>query len=458
MLQQRLSKSGITNRSKWTWFSSQPQMSTVQFTRRLVNLGIPVSNQEIITLWKCLNISTSLIKFEDFVKFIETDPASLIAHVEREDPPPPPAAVQVEVPAPSKSSLIEIIDANRRGFLLKFMDADPAVRGFVSLPDFTKVCNWFQATDGIPELTARYTNRTTRLINYLTLLSDLSEGLLRPQTVLPDEIHVHIEPEIEVDQTPGPSTPPRRKRSHQTSSGLDPDLMDAACYGDSDSESPSPEGSPEAAEVVAEVPEVPDVVSRAGRRNLDPMIFATRPKSQIAHQPSRQRAEDIPGTQKLNNLTTLQLLDALPPLIFRTSKKLKECFQKWKGGHEFLTAADLRDGLALDINVLVPLEDLELLVRYFGGQMTLSNFIKMMSGSSQRMDMPTDDNAIVARIAELAKGDKWEDCIFNSTCVEDIVAGFATQGIELDAGDIGRVTSKLGRMGLITAIHAAIGA
>jgi hypothetical protein len=147
------------------------------------------------------------------------------------------------------------------------------------------------------------------------------------------------------------------------------------------------------------------------------------------------------------------LLAAIPKFVFKCAKSNREADQRWRGAHDFLTAGDLRDGLARDAKVLLPLRDLEALLADYGGPMQLNAFVRMLSDGSRSPERPTEDDAALSGIARKIRGEKWADIVFGSTCVEDIVLGFAQEGIEVSEQEIRLLTSKLGRTGLIWAIR-----
>jgi hypothetical protein len=104
--------------------------------------------------------------------------------------------------------------------------------------------------------------------------------------------------------------------------------------------------------------------------------------------------------------------------------------------------------------VTVALREIEDLIDAYGGPMPLSAFVRMLSDGSRSAAPPTEEDAAVMEIARRVRGEKWEQIIFRSTTVDDIVRGLADEGIEVTEPEIRLLTSKLGRMGLIDAVHA----
>jgi hypothetical protein len=135
-------------------------------------------------------------------------------------------------------------------------------------------------------------------------------------------------------------------------------------------------------------------------------------------------------------------------------KPNKDCYQAWRESHELLTAKDLKDGLEKDAQVKIPLNDIENLVQQYGGPMSLSTFVRMVSNGRNLGAGPTADETSLAEIAGKLHGKKWDQIIFQSTSVDAIMLRFEQEGIHVSEQDIRLLTSKLGRLGLVSALKA----
>jgi hypothetical protein len=139
--------------------------------------------------------------------------------------------------------------------------------------------------------------------------------------------------------------------------------------------------------------------------------------------------------------------------VGRQGKTNRDCYHRWRGAHELLTAEDIRDGLARDAGLLVATEEVEALIELYGGPMTLSTFVRML-GECSPAPAETEDGAAISKIAGRLRGDRWEEIILRSTSVEDICLGFAREGIAVQEPEITLLISKLGRIGFVTALRA----
>jgi hypothetical protein len=417
----------------------------------LNNLGIEITGKETVALWKLLKVDSKELNFDGFSKLLNADlsslrpalpspppavprpadspPARALPEPEPEPAVAPPTTPQLPL-APPKAGLLATLSANRRALLHKFGECDPAVSGRISCANFQAICESFQAVGAgsIEEIAAVYDPHLKGHFNYFSLLSDICE---------------HSDP---------PPTIARAVNRNDHGTGINPDLLMQATYGDSDDESPVTPDPP----VLEEETGVSS--SRGGGcGKLDPAIFGRRPPPDSPPKFQRQSADAIVGVKPLPNLSVGELLRAIPKFVFKCSKTLKDCYQRWRGMHEFLTAEDMRDGLALDAKVLVPLSGIQALMERYGGPMTVSAFVRMISDGSRSDAPPTEDDSALTTIAARLRGEKWADIVFSSTCVEDIVLRFEQEGIEVSEKEIRLLTSKLGRTGLVSALQARLG-
>jgi hypothetical protein len=414
-------------------------MSPAQFTRRLNTLGIPITNKETLSLWKLLKIDSKELAFDDFSKLLSLDIASLAPESPHQralpapaDPPPAPAPAPAAAALPFVRPMVGLwttLSLNRREFLHKLSESDPLTSGRVSYAHFRAICECFDAAAArsVEAIASIYDQRSQGSLNYFALLSDICERS---------------------DPAPAPAV----VRSDH-GAGVDPDLLRQATYDDCDE-------APRSRPAILDRKMIQGFDSQprgGGRGKLDPAIFGHRPPLDSPPKSRRLSADEVVGAKPLAGLPAGELLRAIPRLVCRCAKSLKDCYQRWRGMHELLTAEDIRDGLALDAKVLVPLTDIDALLTNYGGPMTVSAFVRMISDGSRSGTPPTDDEAAIIAIAAKLRGEKWADIIFASTCVEDIVLGFEQEGIEVSEQEIRLLTSKLGRTGLVSALQARLG-
>ena len=493
-LRERLQKSGITNRSKWTSFSSHPEMSPAQFTRRLNSLGLQITNKETTSLWKMMQVTSSALKFEDFVKLIE----SPLPETRAESPKSPkqrsPSPRAVSSPAP-ENLLIQTLSSNRKALLLKLGECDPLTTGRIANEDFRAICEWFdprmspESSAVVDAIVARYDGACDGSFNYFRFLADLCDGQMaespkrkkpvaepvttpkrvveprravEPEKVSPKRVVFVDQDEPEVEVRPEQTVKSPKRKATVNTSGIDDDLLRAATYDESSTDE-EVLMSDESEDEDEEIPKRVVVSTNGARQNLDPMIFPglqkhTRPRTEGSG--TRQTADEIVGTEKMSGLSRAQVLRVMAECVLKTAKGAKEYFQKWRGQHDRIDANDLRDGLAKDMKILIPYEEINRVVKRYGGPMTLSTFVRMLADGAKiseditRSPTRTLDEEALVKLSEQIHGNGWEDIVYNSTSAEDIVTGFAEKGIKVTSGEIRTLTAKLGRTGLVSAIHA----
>jgi hypothetical protein len=205
--------------------------------------------------------------------------------------------------------------------------------------------------------------------------------------------------------------------------------------------------------------------SSGSRGRLDPAIFGERRVSEGLPEQDVQHADDIAGAERVEGLTTSQLIALLSKKVSQVSRGSKQAYTRWKGGNALLDANNIRDGLARDANILVPLRDLQVIVTQYGGPMGMSAFVRMLGDGAKFAEQnstiggvqkATEDEAALLRIADQVIGTEWETVVLRARTADDIVRGLARCGIEVQEGVIHTLTSKLGKTGLVDAIRARV--
>jgi hypothetical protein len=326
--------------------------------------------------------------------------------------------------------------------------------GHVSVCQFKSVCEWFQpqVNDQIVNaITSKYDGRFPGSLNYFRLLSDICEEDPRSSCQEPIMNTGIDEPTGSVDSVTEEPVEPGLIRDY--GAGIDPELLRQATYGDSDDDATDGEAlamapdivehtpagvgsSPEYPPLGEHPPEMPANVRQSPEKNL--RVFSN---------------ENL-GPEPLTGRASPQLREAVANLVLKCGRSHKEWYKRWRGSHEFLTAEDLRDGLANEAKTLVPMDDLKALLEAYGGPLTLSSFMRMVSDGKKPEERSTPDEAALVRIAKKIRGEKWAEVVFMSTSIEDIMVGLEREGIEVSEDDVRLLTSKLGRMGLVSALRA----
>lgn len=206
--------------------------------------------------------------------------------------------------------------------------------------------------------------------------------------------------------------------------------------------------------------------SSGGRGRLDPSIFGQRPINDGVPEQPIKHADDYVNAERVEGLTPNQLIELISKQVSRLYRGSKQCYTRWRGAkHDLLDANDIRDGLARDANILVPLSDLQVIVNQYKGPMAMSTFVRMLGDGSrfaltnssiEGMKKTTEDEAALIKIADQIIGTQWEDMVIRSGSVEDIVKGFESMSVYTNEDDVNRLTAKLGRMGFVNAIRARI--
>ncbi|OHT07132.1 hypothetical protein TRFO_01231 [Tritrichomonas foetus] len=574
-IQGKLSRLGATNRSRWSCFSPDTELTQSQFNQRLSSIGINVPPHDVATLWRATGILSETMQFSDFIRFLQAESISL--------PNSSPSS------SSSYNSLIDSMKSNTRSVLMKFIEFDPSTTGTVTHRTFSDICSWFATNDdqtAIRQILNQYDPQNTGDMNYFYFLGDLCSntsyaagGISRnannnQSSYKPPSLEVNFENQRNESPLNSPSayakptspyapTSPKgsmgnydfyRERNNYDSpirnaydspsrnaydnprsplSGNSPsydkydnyeknhdrnyewnydqnyggyDNYNDANYSspssnrrgnnynsplsyrsppgsansqynnyNSSNNSPTPErrttsggrGRLDPAIFGESGPSRSPIGSGSpgGRHRLDPSIFGQKPQLEATPEQPVKHADDYVNADHIQGLTPGQLIELISKQVSRVSRGSKQCYSRWRGSHEHLDANDLRDGLARDANIVIPLRDLQLIVNQYGGPMNMSAFVRMLGDGSKfalenssidGMRRSTEDEAALIRIADQVIGTQWEDMIFRSRSAEDIVRGFAMIGVNTTENDIRTLTSKYGLMGFVDAIKARI--
>ena len=252
---------------------------------------------------------------------------------------------------------------------------------------------------------------------------------------------------LEQYQTSPIRNPPMPRNPGQTSGNSGGrSRLDPAIFGQMSPKSPSGSSQPS-----------------GGRRNLDPSIFGQKPLVSYVPEQPVAHADDFVNADHISGLSSEQLKSLIEKHVSQCSKSAKVCYNKWRGSHELMTANDLRDGLARDANIVVPYQDIEMILQQYGGPLSLSSFVRMISDgreigekvkSIQGAQEITADDAAIERIAQQIVGTAWETDLMKAVTVEEACRALQNHKIYVDPKILGPLQSKLGKMGLINSIKA----
>ena len=525
-MQQRLQTLGNTNRARWNIFSTEPEISFDQFCQRIGALGIDSNPQEIATIWRSVGIPPDSMQFADFVRFLQ---ASTTFDSPNGSSPKRPKTLSEMFGSNYRTVLNKFLEADPtvtglissrafqeistwfgidsksdiRFITQRYDDGQGSIKYFLILSDLcygtqmsssasfgkitpppsldtsfrTSFDDFYDQTyppkQGSPQQSPQQSYQPQRRANDVmrsqqpqqqysyspsrrqNFEDDFKAPYIPQQPYSPYSPYNPSSP-FGNDSYTSPSrtrnTPPPRTYFSPRSSGgspgsggrgkLDPDI-----FGQYQQKSP------------------PASPSSGGRGKLDPAIFGEKPVIQGMPEQPEFNADDCTNAERVNGLAPAQLVELISKQVGKYFRGGKQCFSKWRGKDDYLTANDIRNGLAKDANILVPLRDLNIIVDQYGGPLSLSSFVRLLSdGSSyaerhssmRGMRQTTEDESSLIRIADQVEGNEWEDVVMKARNAEEMSRGFRQIGMRVSEDDIRTLMSKLGRGGLVNAIKARL--
>ncbi|KAH0786045.1 hypothetical protein GPJ56_010020 [Histomonas meleagridis] len=463
-LRTKLHQKGVTRRAQWISFSNNQNLTTVQFARRANAIGIGISNKEASAIWKLVGINSDVMRFEDFNRLLD-QPIQPDLPIEKKHQKPtipkkpkPNTDHHIDPNLNENPSLISIFESNKRALLMKFIEYDPAITGDITPKMFEEICFWFlpnASIDEIDSIIPKY-ELTPERFDYLIFMSDIAH-LYTPSQHQNYEANIPKPPlnTNEMEEEELIEKPLYVKREKNTS-GIDDDLLDAATYSpESDERYPKRFTNQKYSQTHSprrQVPPRSPETTYSYRSN-------TRPNSDYS---SRLCADDITDAKRIENLSPEDLMVEISNHVFKSSMGSKYYYQKWRDVQKnALDTEDFRDGLARDCKIIVPYDELDYLIERYGGPMSLSSFVRFLSDGKKyeedemiktgELEM-TEDDASINEIAKKIKGKDWERIVYHSSSVDEILEEFENQGIFITPDVVGKLLSKLGRSGLISAI------
>jgi len=468
-IQQRVNKMGASNRARWTVFSVGTDMSPAQFVRKLVSIGVQTNNSEVALLWKYIGITSSKMQFPEFVKMLQTDSGE------------PDIAGDPN----------EILKKNRKDLILKLVEADTLGMGTVTPKIFLDICSKLGCSSNdsiLSDICTKYDPQNSGNVNYFIFLAELcqpgvlsgfaknsSETYSTPES--PPRPRFGKAEESPVEEIPRPKLKPietilQSPRTKSLSNAPDEYFPDAFANTISIPKSNHDDyGSGSRTNLDPLIfgkfsvrSQSSSVAPSGARQQLDPAIFGQKPTVRPPPEQKVITADDIKGADHLVGLSKGQLLNILSKQISRISKGSRQVFAKWKGQKEKIEADDIRNGLARDANIVIPMNEIQSIVNDYGGQLTMSSFTRMIADGSRYDELTqmegtrkeTDDEAALNEIASQIHGTEWEDIIMMSTSALDASNALSEFNISVPPNTLHYLASKLGKTGLVNSLKSML--
>ena len=468
----RVKHRGLSTKVLWTNFSNGSPVPRAEFDRKLSNYGLQLRPGDLDIIWANIGARGSM-NYSDFVRFINMDKIDANIYNDpppRETPPPPtrsvPAAMRDSFepdpvydpppraaprddygmgrgysdplpprddypPSPSRSneSLASILVRCKQQIANALMDRDPTVSGFISAYDFENIIQRISLVNSsdIARLIKSYDTENTGFFNYFTLLSDLCN---------------------QIGPDPGMArAPPRR---------YDPPPVD-------DYYQPSPPRARPADDYG---------MSSYGRPPADDYYGMSPPRARAPpaddYQPrnvSRQVVDDYYPAAQSRADEIVKEIAAKMDTVYDSSQT---CFTKWRGYSKELGPSEFVAGAKRDFQIDVTLAEADEIIRKYGGNMTLGNFMKMMGAGQeavtqqrrQRQSTELDDNQKtilhIARQVSTKKED-WRGVFRASDSVERLVTGLRSINVYVLLNDLRPAWNKYGKDGIERMVDEFLG-
>lgn len=460
---------GMSTKVLWTNFSNGSPVPRADFDRKLSNYGLQLRPGDLDIIWANIGCRASM-NYSDFVRFINMD--KIDANIYGDAPArsqPPPAAPTRAVPAamrdsfepdpvydsrpprddfrdygdpappprddyrsysdpapprddyrtPSRSneSLAMILVRCKQQIANALLDHDPTVSGFISSYDFEGIIQRISLVNSadVARLIASYDPENTGIFNYFTLLSDLCN---------------------QIGPDPGMSrAPPRR---YEAPPPIDDYQM-----------SPPRARAPPADDYQMSPPR-----ARAPPVDDYPQRGVTRQVVDDYYPQAQSRADEI-----------VKEIAAKMDTVYDSSQT---CFNKWRGYAKELGPNEFVAGARRDFQIEVTPQDAEEIIRKFGGNMTLGNFMKMMGAGQeavsqqrrQRQSTELDDNQkTILHIARqvVSKKADWRGVFRASDSVERLVSGLRSINVYVLLNDLRPCWNKYGKDGIERMVEEFVG-
>ncbi|EAY06238.1 hypothetical protein TVAG_034170 [Trichomonas vaginalis G3] len=200
---------------------------------------------------------------------------------------------------------------------------------------------------------------------------------------------------------------------------------------------------------------------------VDHGIFGESPyKPQTVQQrtPSVQPSpRPYTATRSQSNVNPDDVLKRVGEII---QGKPTHLFNKWRGYNTKMTANDLQRGLLREYDYNVPISTVEEICDRYGGELNLSNFVKLISDGAQlhsassrsvsnyvpQSRKMTEDDQTIDDIAKQFVGQDFTALTEKARNADDLCIIFSRCGINFDEARVKKLVSKQGKNGFVDAI------
>ena len=438
-LQERIRSLGNTNRNRWAKFSISNKMSKEEFAQKLRTFDLGIDENDIDEIWSIMEPQGDTISMSNFIKLIQVDAFSYVpsTKVGQEYSPRqisseiPQERPQEAVYTPNGhdriSSTSTAIFRNLESIIHQCMDLDRRKRAEVSLRSFTSICS----DSGVNAYDEEWKEFIHKFDPYAT---GLIPYYLVADTVCKDNDINEIPAEEELP----PLYEPRQEQMPQAQNQERYQREDFY-----DEQPPLPA-------MQQDNYEQPQMQERSMDNSYNSAEF------QDSRSSSRY-GEFEPG-QEAPPIDENALRKLIADKVDESMGSSSNAFNRWRGMDSKLTPANLRLGLSKDAHIDVPLLDLEKITSKFGGDLSQSNFSRMLgegSALTSSRKMTQDDQAL-QDIADQIHQEGWEKIFFRASSASEITKLLSEMGVIADENDIRRLTMKLGRTGVIDSLKMRV--
>lgn len=145
-IQDKIRGLGSTNASRWSTFCGFDEMTPSQFAQKAKSLGVRMTKEEVLTMWKQCGIKDQLIDFKAFVRFISLNRTSIF-------------------------NLPENTERTRQRLIQRFLEFDKRASGYVTIDQFDDIAHDFSI---MYENCDKYDTRHDGTFNYFQFMSDIN--------------------------------------------------------------------------------------------------------------------------------------------------------------------------------------------------------------------------------------------------------------------------------------------
>lgn len=376
----RIKKRGVSPHVLWTNFFNGRPLTKSDFETKLKSYGIKARSNDIDLIWSNIE-AKEYLEYSEFIRLLKLekiDAAINSYQCQRTSYQPQQQMNQAQ----SSYSFKDILSQYRREIVESLLRIDSSCTGFVQIQQIIDCASRLSQFDKYEaaQFLKIYDQNRCNSINYFTLLSDL---------VNKPKVQNYIS-----ENQPYNQMPKQYQEYHKVQSYVAPPVEEQYSYNE------------------------PRSYTYDNVNNI--------PRGQPTRNTSYNSIEDI-----INELSS-KLTTA-----FSTATK---CFKKWCPQDLYLSAERFVDGSLRDFKMNFSIEQANEIFAKYGGKMSLSNFVKMVSDGADRNDQSetqrlihedTEEEKTLKHIARQAKGTNWKSAFNSVDTVENLV--FALRGMRIYA-------------------------